>query len=83
MFVERRRSRRRDAFKMGGIFFSERLPPLDCLVWNVDDHGAMLEISPDAALPEVFRLIATSLFIDQGCNVVWRSGRKVGVEFVV
>ncbi|WP_373622468.1 pilus assembly protein PilZ [Methylobacterium sp. OAE515] len=66
---------------MGGIFFGERLPPLDCLVWNVCDHGALLEINPDVALPGTFRLIASSLHVDKACSVIWRNGRKVGVAF--
>jgi hypothetical protein len=83
MFVERRRKPRRDAFKLGGIFVNDKSPPLDCLVWNANDQGAMIEVSPDTVLPVTFRLIVTSLFIDQACRVVWRNGRKVGVEFAL
>ena len=83
MFVERRRRPRRNAFKLGSIIINEKLSPLDCLVWNANDHGAMIEVSPDVMLPETFRLIATSLFIDRACRVVWRNGRKVGVEFAL
>jgi hypothetical protein len=83
MFVERRRKPRRNAFKLGSIIINEKSLPLDCLVWNANDHGAMIEVSPDVMLPETFRLIATSLFIDQNCSVVWRNERKVGVEFAL
>lgn len=79
---ERRRQRRRNGFKTGSIFVSAELNEVDCLVWNLSDFGALLEVETGTELPSQFRLIAASLFIDRECKTIWRDGRKIGVAFV-
>lgn len=80
---ERRRQPRRNGFKTGSIFVGDRSNEVDCLVWNLSDFGALVEIETGTELPSHFRLIASSLLIDRECKIIWRDGRKIGVAFVL
>jgi hypothetical protein len=79
---ERRRQPRRNGFKTGSIFVDDSPEEVDCLVWNLSDFGALLEVETGTELPSKFRLIAAFLFIDRECKTIWRDGRKIGVAFV-
>ncbi|MCJ2088369.1 hypothetical protein MKK88_20610 [Methylobacterium sp. E-005] len=78
---ERRRQLRRDGFKTGSIFVGNNPNEVDCLVWNLNELGALLEVETGSGLPSHFRLVAASLFIDRQCTTIWRDGRKIGVAF--
>jgi hypothetical protein len=79
---ERRQQPRRNGFKTGSIFAGDGANEVDCLVWNLSDFGALIEVEIATDLPSQFRLIATALFIDRECKTIWRDGRKIGVAFV-
>ncbi len=54
---------------------------MECLIWNHNEHGALLEF-PDAAGPdEAFQLLCPELGIDTPCRVIWREGREWGVAY--
>ncbi|AWN43129.1 pilus assembly protein PilZ [Methylobacterium durans] len=82
MFVERRQAPRRNAFRLGSLFFHEEPHCLHCLIWNVSDFGALIEVEPHASPPRRFRVIATALNLDRNAMQTWRDGRKIGVAFV-
>jgi hypothetical protein len=86
MSDDRRRKPRRNGFKTGSIFFGRESEQdseeADCLVWNLSDFGALLEVETGRQIPERFRLIATSLFIERDCKMIWRDERRIGVAFV-
>lgn len=82
MFIEHRRQARRGGFQIGSLFFHEHPQQAECLVWNLSDLGAMIEVETSTIIPSYFRLIATSLGINRGCKVVWRDGRKIGLEYI-
>ena len=79
---ERRRQPRRNGFKTGSIFAGDDAHEVDCLVWNLSDFGALVEVEAGTELPSQFRLMAAPLFIDRECKTIWRDGRKIGVAFV-
>lgn len=79
---DRRRQLRRDGFKTGSIFVGDDPNEVDCLVWNLSDFGALLEVQTSTELPNQFQLVSASLFIDRLCTTIWRDGRKIGVAFV-
>ncbi len=81
MTTERRRQLRRDALKTGTLIFTEDQPGRDCLVWNVNTLGALLEVEGDAAIAPTGRLVSDSLFVDRPYTMIWRDGRKIGVAF--
>ncbi len=80
MFVERRRERRGNAFMTGTVALGDGRA-LDCLVWDLSGYGALIEVEPQCVLPEASRLTSAGLQLDRRFRVVWRSGRKAGIEF--
>ena len=83
MADERRRQPRRNGFKTGSILVSDNPGDVDCLVWNLSDFGALIEVEPGVTLPCEFRLVAVPLSIDRQCMTIWRDGRKIGVAFIL
>ena len=50
-----------------------------CVIRDVSDGGARLDVQGTGILPPVFDLLAEDGF--RTCEVVWRSGDEVGVTF--
>ena len=55
---------------------------IECLVCNVSESGAAIEIRGAACLPESFNLTVDSEAINKDCRVVWRKYQRLGVTFV-
>ena len=72
---------RRSTFKRGRIN-AERLPGLDCLVRNLSDTGAGLEIDSKLVPVDEFNLIILPEYLNRKCRVVWRKPNRIGVRFV-
>ena len=81
MDTERRRQRRDDAFKTGTLFFAEGRQCADCLVWNLSMFGAMLEVEDETEISNSGRFICERLYADRAYRMIWRDGRKLGIEF--
>lgn len=58
--IERRALVRHKAFIKGRIYFNNRLSSMDCIVRDVTDNGARLQVSESVALPDVFELYLPS-----------------------
>ncbi|WP_132254692.1 pilus assembly protein PilZ [Methylobacterium segetis] len=82
MFVDRREVPRHNALKRGWLSFLEKPYSLECLIWNVSDFGALIEVEPSTCLPQRFRIVVTSLSLNRNAMQTWRDGRKIGVAFV-
>lgn len=77
---ERRVSTRHKTLKSGRIIFENRCF-VECVIRNLSQDGAKLQIEPLLAVPETFTLI----FLDgtkRRCQVKWRKGIHVGVQFL-
>ena len=65
--------------KFGTIIVDPKKPVIACSVVDLSAGGACLEVSVHAALPKRF------VFVHGGtkkkCNLVWQSGRRLGVSF--
>jgi hypothetical protein len=65
--------------KFGTIVVDPKKPVITCSVVDLSAGGACLEVSVHAALPKRF------VFVHGGtkkkCNLVWQSGRRLGVSF--
>lgn len=81
METERRRVPRGYALKTGTLFFAEGHQCSDCLIWNLNMFGALLEVEPGVAINVTGRLSSEPLSFDRVYNMIWRDGRKIGVEF--
>ena len=55
---------------------------IECLVCNVSESGAAIEIKGAIRIPETFNLIVDSELINKDCRVVWRKYQRLGVTFV-
>jgi 16S rRNA U1498 N3-methylase RsmE len=54
-----------------------------CEIVNISESGARLQIPKNRTVPTQFMLvIAIGRGPQRRCRVVWRSGAKVGVEFI-
>lgn len=81
MDVERRRQPRRDALKTGTLFFAEGRQCADCLIWNLNMFGALIEVEPGAEINVTGRLSSDLLCVDRAYSMIWRDERKIGIEF--
>jgi hypothetical protein len=77
---ERRKSPRRRVLKSGTISF-DRGGPLDCVVRNISETGACLELERRVNIPDDFTLLIKTAKMIRLCHVVWRAGRRIGVSF--
>jgi PilZ domain-containing protein len=80
----RRRSLRRHFGYPGQMHFEEGLPPQACVIIDMSETGAQLEVPPDVAVPgEFVLLIGGNSHVQRLCKLVWRTGKRIGVEFRV
>lgn len=82
--VEERRGRpRRDVFRLGELLPDGALTPIDCLVRNASEIGALIEVKETAGLPQTFWLNVECLRMNKRCVVVRQTKHLFGVTFVV
>jgi methyl-accepting chemotaxis protein len=80
--MERRQFGRRQTYQHGIISLRGR-PPLRCVMRDVSDGGAMLEVGQPEWVPARFRLVIEATGLECDCEVVHRTGAGVGVRFLV
>lgn len=78
-----RRQQHRDRTLLGGkIVFNDRRSVIDCVVRNLSDGGACLQVNNTTGLPIAFDLRMDGDSETRACRVVWMSETRAGVEFV-
>jgi len=77
--TEHRASARRRTLKAGTIAFGGG--GIDCLVRNLSDTGACLEVESPVGIPNDFALAIQGDSTRHTCHVAWRSARRIGVHF--
>jgi hypothetical protein len=80
LLQEKRISPRRHAHIEAIIAFSRT--QVGCIVRNVSDGGARLEVASVRGVPDAFDLLVPK-HRPQRCRVAWRSLKEIGVEFAV
>jgi len=78
---ERRIAPRRRALRQAKIVFNGDRSVIDCLVRNLSDSGACLEVASQAGVPTVFALQIEGETPNRQCLSIWQSDNKIGVEF--
>jgi hypothetical protein len=78
---ERRKSGRSRVLKGAKIILGNT-SLLDCIVRNVTNVGARLQIANTVDLPETFDVTLDGGFTVRPSRVVWRTVTETGVEFV-
>ena len=76
---ERRTANRQRTLKAGTIILNEGFSTIDCLVRNLSESGARLEVDNPLTLPDRFELTLDGH--SKACDVVWKSARHVGIRF--
>jgi hypothetical protein len=77
---EHRQSQRQRILKAGTISFNQAAG-IDCIVRNVSDTGASLEIESPVGIPNDFTLVINKDDVKRPCRIAWRSARRIGVRF--
>ena len=78
--MDKRRSPRLRTLKGGSIMFGVAAA-VDCVIRNMSETGAALEVESPVGIPDEFRLLIKPEFLKRNCRVVWRSAKRIGVEF--
>jgi PilZ domain len=76
---EQRIGPRHRVMKPGTIGFNGS--GIECLVCNVSQSGAAIEIKGTTFIPDAFNLTIDSERINKNCRVVWRKYQRLGVIF--
>jgi hypothetical protein len=77
--MNNKRDQRRNVMKAGTILFGGS--GIDCLVRNISDGGANLEVESQIGIPNSFDLVIDTEHGNQHCHVVWRKARRIGIVF--
>ena len=82
MYIDRRQTPRRTVNLPVQMGAHEGAPLRDCLMLNISDTGAKLQFDSTEEIPDRFIVLLTSRgYPRRHCQVKWRNGNKVGVEF--
>lgn len=76
---EKRRTPRRDVEEWGHVSFAGA--SLACVVRNISQDGAALEVENAAYIPPRFRLVLPQDDIVRDCRLVWIQRNRIGVAF--
>jgi hypothetical protein len=79
--LDRRQSPRFKTYKAAQVLFNGRWSTFDCLVRNLSDQGACLEIPSTSGIPVTFSMMFKPDKTEQTCSLIWRSKDHIGVAF--
>ena len=79
---ERRSSARQRTVLRGCVYYNKRSAAADCLVRDVSDSGARLELSENVVIPDLIELYIPKKEEMFHARVLWRRGNEVGVAYV-
>ena len=77
--MQERASIRDRVLKPGTIEFG--LNSVPCMVRNLSEQGAALDVSSSFGLPDYFTLVLTLEGLRFSARVIWRQDMRVGVVF--
>jgi len=77
--TETRRNERQKVLDLALVRFGDA--SVCCVLRNLSDSGAALDIRTGQAIPDQFTLIRLQSDCIYSCSVVWRSRHRVGVSF--
>jgi hypothetical protein len=80
--LEKRLSPRRNTMIPARIAFGSAQRWRDCIIRNLSDSGAKLEVATVVGIPDRFDLLVEG-HRPQQCRVAWRALKEMGVEFVL
>lgn len=66
---------------VASIVFAGGNGRMDCVIRNLSEGGAKIEVSSARAVPQSFDLMVPG-HRAQACRVAWRALRELGVQFI-
>ncbi len=82
MGIEQRQSPRKTVNSPAWVNAGSGTPTCDCLLVDISDTGARLELRTPAEMPETFNLLLSANgAVQRRCQIVWRSNSQIGVQF--
>ena len=54
---------------------------IDCIVRNLSETGAALEVVSPLFIPDRFTLIVPTDQLKRRCHIVWRKQKRIGIAF--
>ena len=54
---------------------------INCMVRNMSNIGAALDVNSPVGIPEHFTLVFPADGLDMPCRVAWRKEKRIGVVF--
>ncbi|MBP1182519.1 pilus assembly protein PilZ [Methylobacterium sp. PvR107] len=79
MTENRRSVFRKNAFTIGSVVLAHG--EAGCLVWDVTETGAQIEVEGDQVVPATFLLRLIEGAEPRPAAVAWRRGRRIGLTF--
>jgi hypothetical protein len=79
--MERRNTPRQRVLKTGTVSFA-RAAGIDCVVRNMSEAGACLQVASPLGIPDTFSLVIEKDHVSRPCRIVWRSANRIGVSFI-
>ena len=79
--IERRALIRHKTFIKGRIYFNNRLSSVDCVVRDVTEKGARLQVPESVAVPDAFELYLPNKDEHFRAQARWRKGDQLGVSW--
>ena len=79
--IEKRRFGRRDTFKRSTILLADE-SHLPCVVVNISQGGALIQIDEPARLDDRFHLLIPEDDLLVACRIAHRTNGKVGVAYI-
>ena len=80
-YAEQRLSPRRIVTIPATVVFDGGRRRVDCIIRNLSEGGAKLEVPAVSGLPNTFDLVVPGMR-PHGCRVAWRALRELGVQFI-
>lgn len=79
---ERRVAPRNRALKKGVIAFKDRYCSTECMIKNESDNGALLMVSQNQVIPNVFELKVYPERDFRVAEAIWRTPDAMGIRYV-
>lgn len=76
---EKRAAQRRRMLKAGTISFGGGV--INCTIRNLSEAGAALDVISPVGIPDRFTLLLNADQSKLRCQIVWRTGKRIGVLF--
>lgn len=78
----RRSEPRRRVARSATISAHDAPSPVPCVVLDISNGGARLDVHHSASIPQRFRLVIDLEGTERTCEVVWRRENSIGVKFI-